>query len=114
MSAVAEIMSAVAEILTTAADLVAHGWTQAAYARDEFDLAVIYADDAATCFCASGAIFRACYDLRLPDPQLRVMAVQCVEDRLQGRHLPAWNDAEGRTQGEVVAALHAAAAALDG
>jgi hypothetical protein len=95
--------------LLKAADLIEPEgrWTQGASARDERGWKVShhwYADEA-VCFCATGAIERACLGPgRLVDRAIDVLGMS-----LRVSNIPQWNDAEGRTQVEVVAALRKAA-----
>ncbi len=125
-------------ILRAAAALVADGWTQASYARDEHGGGVSSGDASACCFCALGAIRRATQDLLpLADPVAIATRTdtRCVSAAdysaavdsatralfrvlplayRAGATLPAaavtsWNDARGRTAADVLAALEAAA-----
>lgn len=100
----------VADILTAAADLIEKpgAWTQGAFARDEHGCSTGWRSEDAKCFCVSGAITRAG-----DRPAGLNRAWQVFNDWTIKRgfsHLARFNDAPGRTQAEVVAALREAAA----
>jgi hypothetical protein len=96
----------IAEVLTRAADLLEKpgAWTQGAFARDIHGHPIRCESEDAASFCAIGAL----YSLRVGS----WMADSC-ERRLSKfkrvEMFAEWNDAPGRTQAEVVAALRAAA-----
>jgi len=96
----------VADVLDAAADLVAKlkGWTQGAYARDADGRDVNpyekwRASPQAVCFCLYGALAQVA-------SQAGMEKIPSLTDPLPSTE---WNDAPGRTQSEVVAALRAAA-----
>jgi len=88
----------IAEVLEKAADLLEPEgrWTQHAYGR--------WNGSGYSCWCMFGAIDAIASDYKI--------GAQCnnVVDRVVGQGLVDWNDAPGRTQPEVVAALRRAAA----
>lgn len=95
------------EVLLKAAALVERGWCQGHYALDDHGNPALVEDDA-SCFCAEGAIIAA----GRTDSGSDFMETVRVLGRAIGVHeskIIAWNDAPGRTQAEVVAALRAAA-----
>jgi hypothetical protein len=98
-------MARVSEILNAAADLLEKpgAWTQQDYAFDPDGVAVDARNERASCFCALGAIRHAG---GYPDD---VNPAASVLGQFVGDLVCDWNDAPGRTQAEVVAALRAAA-----
>lgn len=96
----------VADILTAAAALIEKpgAWTQGgfAFAPDGEDSRFGF-DDSAVCWCALGALQKVEGRLLTSSHP----AKRALED-LVG-NVALWNDAEGRTQAEVVAALRQAA-----
>lgn len=88
------------DILREAKRLIKKGWTRGAWARIGKD-ATHSSDPAATCFCASGALFRvSAGDLRrVASDYLRRGA------RLRTSEIPKWNDAPGRKKSQVLAAF---------
>ena len=104
----------VADILTAAADLIEPEgrWTQGAFARTGKGRVIGPCEKAAECFCGIGAIYRVGGVGHLSD------AAMAELDRYARRRrhdmFAGWNDTEGRTQAEVVAALRASAAKATG
>ena len=110
----------VADILTAAADLIEPEgrWTQGEQARNKRGQRVSDSACNAVCFCASGAIWRAARragitGLSSPngkaiDEAHRALS-EIVNRPSHAMSVPDWNDRPTRTQGEVVAALRAAA-----
>lgn len=92
-------MTMTVEILKAARDLLAKGWTQGAYARDEIGLTVGENDKRACRFCSVGAIWAAAS--RLNDGPSE--AQSAVERIPRARFLIAWNDDSRRTQADVLA-----------
>lgn len=98
-------MSAVADVLNRAADLIERdGWCQRRYRGQDGE------------HCVSDALIRAAGMGEPGDTgqQARVMTLYCeasdaLRAKVRRKNLPRWNDAPGRTQAEVVAALRAAA-----
>lgn len=93
------------EILSAAADLIEQPgkWTQGEYAKDGRGRGCYGFDEQAQCFCLLGAIQKVTgeedtYELR-----------KHVRRVVGNRAINNWNDASGRTQAEVVAALRQAA-----
>lgn len=108
-------MTDVAELLNQAADLLEEpgAWTQLGgdedgsdgeCARNFMGQPVPSDDPEASCWCLFGAIERVSDG---HDTQL-VRAFEWLSGK-RSHDLVVWNDEEGRTQGEVVAALRAAA-----
>lgn len=98
-------MKSIADILNAAADLIEPegAWTQDAAARSAKGWVIVPNTKGAVCWCVWGAIQRAGNERRVADEAFLFFATTT----------PApidWNDAEGRTQAEVVAALRKAAA----
>lgn len=112
-----EVEPSVATILRKAADLIAApgAWTQGAFGRDAAGMVRPIQFDSAECFCALGAIAKVTHH----DPDsawtagIHVDAREWAERALGGAFLVDWNDKEGRTQVEVVAALRKAADLAD-
>lgn len=104
-----------AEVLRKAADRLEKpgAWFRHGYGnRVESSLAVppVGELEASTCWCALGAITLE-YGDDFPDaghPECS-SAGQMLVAEIGGRSVAQWNDAPGRTQAEVVAALRAAA-----
>ena len=101
------------EILSKAADIVeAPGaWIQGEYATTHSGTKVASDSPVACRFCAWGAIESAAsrrYDLTVPAGDAEETALETLWN-LVGGDIEAWNDVEGRTQSEVVAALRKAA-----
>jgi len=98
---------AVADVLDAAADLLEKpgAWTQGDYARNRFGGKLGDGrKPEATCWCAIGALEKVTGSLignHYAAPLIEVIGGN-------GR-IDQWNDAPGRTQSEVVAALRAAA-----
>lgn len=96
-------MSTTVDILREARGLVARGWTQGSYARDEQGKELCVCDDRAVSWCTLGAIREA---------QARVASTFDEADRaeeLLGKvacddwaAIPDWNDEDGRTQADVL------------
>lgn len=98
----------VATVLNAAADLIEPEgcWTQGAYARHENGNPIGPMEDNATCWCLSGAIQRIDKGSQFS----RAWETFDTFVRRRGHdHIAAFNDAPGRTQTEVVAALRKAA-----
>jgi hypothetical protein len=89
------------EVLVEARRLIAEkGWAQGDFALDDDGHGYNYDSPRATCYCASGAIRLAC-----PEPYgfVRVEKLFCKANSIE--EIPQWNDAEGRTKDEVLAAF---------
>lgn len=108
-------LTEVADVLERAADLIARpgAWAQEiTYAQDAEGRSILPYSDDAKCFCLIGAI---AHEWRiaagLVESKLRALptvnAILCGDEGAPAN----WNDAPGRTQAEVVAALRSAAAA---
>lgn len=106
----------VADILAAAADLIEPegAWTQSEFMRDP--TGIVSSEDEpllpdANCWCALGAIAQVC-DLNPWESWAGhpADAAMWALAGVVGRSVAGWNDAPGRTQAEVVAALREAAA----
>ncbi len=101
--------SDVADTLDKARALIEKGWTQDAEARNADGLDVADLDPSCddvepVCWCAGGAMFTVKGDLSYT-------TVAAVFNAATGAECVAeWNDAEGRTQAEVIQAFKEAAA----
>jgi hypothetical protein len=110
-------MATVSEILTKAADLLEKpgAWTKFEFARDAAGRAVYQTSSLATCWCARGAI--AAVNEEEDDHTANNRNWKAAA-QLMGFHdvhdIEDWNDAPGRTQAEVVAALRTAASQAEG
>lgn len=101
-------MASVIDILRMARSLVSQGWTQGRYVSDDGSLR-----EGASCYCASGAVRRAGFVLDATareqiwacEAVVRACEIQQVGYREYESSLICWNDEEGRTQQEVVAAF---------
>lgn len=106
-----------ADILQTAGDIVNYiGWTKGDYAKDAYENPVSAWHDAATCFCAVGAIRLASQMAVGSTKRLYEEATECtntLKKVLGGEfefvYVPKWNDARTRKKADVVEALYAAA-----
>ena len=100
-----------AEILRAAADLVERpgAWTQGASALDASGRLVDFNSDAATCFCALGALWHAAGSA----VSLPVDSAETALRGIIGRNVGDWNDASDRTATEVAQVMRRAAATLD-
>lgn len=101
----------VSEILNAAADLLEQpgAWTQGTLARNETGAKVENESPAACSFCVLGAIYKVA-----PDNRAARRAIDAFEVNIGCLGATVWNDVEGRTQAEVVAALRAAAKQAEG
>lgn len=105
----------VTEVLSNARKLIAQprGWVQGAAARDKAGADVTFTDPSACSFCAVGAIAFACWEAGLPDCSgIEGQALERVRRAAGVTGVVEWNDAEGRTVEEVVAAFDKAIASL--
>lgn len=100
------------DILKEARALVERGWTQNAMARDEYGAVVDYQDDAATCFCMNGAMWRAAWPFRARHSAGYIMAEDVLRHVVGGNYAH-WNDAPERTQGEIIDAFDKAIAYVE-
>lgn len=100
----------VSEVLSKAAALIEPegAWGRNNYASDTRGEVVVACSPRAVCWCASGAIVRATGSDDAFNP-LAMQARLALRDILGEGSIPAWNDARGRTQAEVVSALREAA-----
>jgi hypothetical protein len=98
----------VSEVLAKAADLIEPegAWSNDDVARDRAGEMTFAADPSAVCWCALGAIWHASVGTGVNDYLIENAVLRIIE----GDSIAAWNDAPGRTQAEVVAALRAASA----
>ena len=103
-------MTEVEIILRDAAALIeSRGWTQGACARTESGARVEWNSNRAARWCASGAILHCSPDTAAMILTNTLSRARCALVSVVGESIAAWNDAPGRTQGEVVAALRLAA-----
>lgn len=100
-----EIMKEAREILTNPAQ-----WTQGVYARDEAGCGVNWEDEAATCFCALGAIRKAGGEewLYVDDAAIELLVAALPSDWKQKTDgMPPrphyYNDDEATTHADVLA-----------
>lgn len=98
----------VSDVLSKAADLIEPegAWTQGTWAR-RADGSTPYgeiSDEDAVCFCALGAIWRVCGAINITANR----AEDALGTVLGKFTVGEWNDLNGRTQAEVVAALREA------
>ena len=104
-----------AAILKRAAEIITPpgSWGQGQTAVDKDGRQVPSSSTAAVCFCALGAINRATRELQQPEHvsqrAYQLTNLELVDVAPSAINLPAWNDAPGRTQQEVVDLLHKAA-----
>ena len=95
-----------ATALRAAADLIEPegAWFQGEYALDAWSYPCSPLDEDAVCWCAMGAIRRV---LSAPDDNVDVMflLMDALLRDFGSQDIDVWNDAPGRTQGEVVAYL---------
>lgn len=94
------------ETLRVARERVAQGWTQGWFARTADGVLCGARDPAAVCWCIRGAICST------SDDSLD-RAVEALRDTLGWDNIAAWNDADGRTQAEVLALFDATLATLE-
>jgi hypothetical protein len=101
-------MTTVLQILTKARDLIEKkGWTQNSNARNKNGKEVLEHNRNAVCFCASGAIWRAggrCWNQEIDDAE--EILISCIRNQ----EIVEWNDQEGRTKKQVLAAFDRAIA----
>src|SRR5579862_6816673 len=106
-----EQLPTVAAVLARARTLIEGGWTQGAFARDARGFAVEATECDAVTFCMIGAIEKAAGQL-WPHEHLLALMVDTEEDakkvlardpELADYSLSSYNDAQGRTQAEVLA-----------
>src|SRR5690242_7058396 len=82
-------------VLRAARELVQRGWTQGWYARDKTGRAVGWDHPEASCWCASGAIYKAVgvsftHLTQITTPQ-RALMEDCAK-AVSGGYTPEWND----------------------
>lgn len=99
--------SEVAAVLNKAASLVEQGWTQGDWAVDSAGHPVDVHNREACAWCLNAAVVRARDTARhIPEwGPIQRAVTQAIGSSMWAR----WNDAPGRTQAEVVAALRQAA-----
>lgn len=96
------------ELRDKAADFVERGWCQRAYALNAAGERIFERSLTATCWCVYGALHAAMPDTGPESLHLCALAVGEMRSELRlmpSESLDTWNDAQGRTQAEVVAAL---------
>ena len=95
-----------AELLTEARALIAKGWCQGASARDVHGIPADFWGQKAVTFCMSGALCRMenfIFDAHRTSRNILYSVIEV-------NNLATWNDREGRTQEEVLAAFDKAIA----
>jgi len=92
------------QILQEARALLARGWCQGYFAKDEAGHNVTENDPGAVCWCAVGATLRAAHVLRFDNSEA-LLALRVLGAEIRSWVIPNWNDAEGRTKEEVLAAF---------
>lgn len=101
----------VRKILVAARALIAKGWTQGCFARDENGRPTPFGGPKAVCFCMSGALSHVS---ALNGSQPNMKAIELLQAEIGHPWLAPWNDEKGRTQAEVLAVYDAAIAKFDG
>jgi hypothetical protein len=98
-------MTTAREVLLAAADRLEKpgAWIQGAFARDASGFIASYNSPMAVSWCAIGALKLGCGSVSFVEVAVLLTRV------IRGRQIRKWNDAECRTQAEVVAALRKAA-----
>ena len=106
------------EVLKKARELVQAGWTQEQDACGSAGEKVAFSSPEAKCFCATGAISRAAYELggwsktdetriaaftRSDDRHIAGLAYGELTTELNGEEPYEWNDEDGRTREQVLA-----------
>lgn len=89
--------AAALRVLRRARPLIAAGWTQYAFAKDDVGATVNSSSPNAVCWCSLGAINASIEMTGEYD------AAKNVLSRVAGENIGVWNDAPGRTQAEVLA-----------
>jgi hypothetical protein len=93
-----EVLQKAREILTPPG-----AWTQGQFARNADGVGCSEYRDEAVCFCAVGALHRAAWRVNSA-PEWYYDALRALI-AVVGHSIGSWNDAEGRTQAEVLAAF---------
>jgi hypothetical protein len=98
------------EILLKAKKRVEQGWCQKAFARAADNKQVASIDADAVSWCSSGALLKETETQTVWNQYglARRFLTQAIDAVYPGMELLAWNDADGRTQEEVVAVFEAA------
>lgn len=96
------------EILREARALIEKGWTQGEHATDAHGVCVGPLSDAACHWCIEGALLRARKGWGFSSAWFALI------DVIPSGNPIGWNDAEGRTQAEVLAAFDKAILLADG
>ena len=94
-------MTETLRVLREARDLIARGWTQGTLARDGNGDPVEPTSDAATCWCSLGAA-KAVTKQDLSYGLAWSALLAALPESHRG-YISNWNDARGRTQGQVIA-----------
>lgn len=104
VSSHAELMKR-SDVLRLAGDLLAQpgAWTQHSFARDDLGADIMYNRPEAVCWCALGAIRKIAFE----HGGSVFNAFNLLSDVLD-EPVTVWNDAEGRTQEEVIEAFRKA------
>ena len=105
----------ISEALRAARELLAAGWCQGHFARDNTDYPVHYTDSAAVSYCLLGAcalvVLGEHSDYDQNHPLIKEIGIALRQ--ATKLHVIDWNDTPGRTQAEVLAAVDATIARLE-
>lgn len=89
-----------------AADLIEQGWTRGAYARDEYDGYASVSSNRAVCWCASGALGQAAYDMFWASSdkgrQSYILLYDAWHEANPGKEIVPFNDDEKTTKQNVI------------
>jgi hypothetical protein len=101
--------STVPAVLRAAADLIEPEgrWTQEVQARDASGEECGVLDDDAVCWCIYGALWH--FGIPVYGPEADAVETPLIQVIGADQGIDQWNDVDGRTQAEVVAALRKAA-----
>jgi hypothetical protein len=90
----------IVKVLTDARAMVERGWTQGWFARDAAGNKRYELDESAVCWCMAGA-----YMAVAPGLASWEEAEDFLKRAIGEESVPDWNDVDGRTQAEVLAAF---------
>lgn len=109
-------MTTAKEILIAARGYITKGWCQMASARDEEGKSCYFGSVKACSWCSSGAITRANHDIYKLDIlawDASLQQVYKVLESILGEKIVPWNDADNRTQADVLELFDRAIASLE-
>ena len=104
------------ELYSKAADMIESGWTQNAFARDEWGHSVGPDEDAATSWCLNGALWLVLYKNTTFNRASNCFAsiyYKLIKNLKLSEFAAKWNDDPDRTQKDVVRLLKNAARRAD-